>query len=96
MSYPTVGIATPAALQLQYSVNGGTGGTYAWNLLGNGLTYSPVFLPKGFPAPEITGGTLTGLFDQLNTTPVSINISGIACRLRRSGRRSRPTTIWGY
>lgn len=78
LSAPTVGLATPSLLQLNYQVNGGAGGTYVWNLTGYGLTYSPAFLPKGFPAPNITGGTLTGLFDQLNTTPVSINISGIA------------------
>ncbi|MFO1207284.1 MAG: hypothetical protein U1E63_16435 [Burkholderiales bacterium] len=78
LSPPTVFGATPAALQLEYSVNGGAGGKYIWNLIGTGLTYSPAFLPKGFPAPDITGGTLTGLFDQINTTPASINISGIS------------------
>jgi hypothetical protein len=78
LSAPTVFGATPAALQLEYSVNGGAGGKYIWNLIGNGLTYAPAFLPKGFPAPNVTGGTLTGLFDLINTTPASINISGIA------------------
>lgn len=77
-SAPTVGIATPAVLQLLYSVNGGTGGTYAWNLTGSGLTYSPSVLPKGFPAPTIIGGTLTRMFDLINGRPASIDISDFA------------------
>ena len=78
LSPPTVGIATPAALQLLYSVNGGAGGTYAWNLTGFGLAYSPSVLPKGFPAPTIVDGTLTRIFDLLNGRPASIDISGFA------------------
>lgn len=78
LSRPTVGSATPFNLQLEYSINGGAGGKYAWNLGGIGLTYSPFLPNKGFPAPEITGGSLTSLVDSLNKGRGSIDIAGFA------------------